>query len=1669
MDGLRERFGKYHVLERIAQGGMAEVYKVKTIGIAGFEKVQALKRILPHQAHQGRFIRSFIDEARIAVELNHRNIVQVFDFGKADGELYLAMELIEGKDLRSAMTQAQARRLRLPTTVASYIISEVAAGLDYAHRKSDGFGRALGIVHCDVSPSNVMLSTDGYVKILDFGIARASFASALERRRLRGKPRYMSPEQTRGEPPSPATDVFALAIIAWELYSGRALFTGNDLKEILGAVRRADVPRLDAINPEVPPEVVSTIATALIVAPEGRCTASDIATACGRAAAGAGARGLASWLGQLAAETGPGVSPWHEVDDEAPASISRSHSASRSQSVRSRPSGDIATATGGRPRGAADISSGAIALPRGAVPPPDDPVAEGTPGFDDPALDEPEETTRGAGGRWTIDTVAGLPRSAAVTIPGHALVPGTPPALPDDPAAAPAPGPEPDPSALWPEQTTVAGGAAAEWQEPVRDDPMEWDASALASLSGSSSADQHWQEATRAEPEPDTDAPPARIGDEIEAPPLADSGVGPIDDPIDDDVITSATPPAVVERRRIVVVVALVDAPELDTMRTISKSLGELAYQRGGVVLSLGERTVVVAFGLEVAGEDDVAIAMAWGLDATAMTRDAGGGATVRIGARTGVATPGGPDDRPRVGQDAIDEAMALARDAQPERPLFAGAAGRLSSSHYALREVTGRRGLTRRSRVLEVVGPRSFDERDRTLFSRRGRFVGRTALLTQLCDAFDLAVAADRRITALVTGPVGSGKSRLVAEVVGRVLSGRGGGAPRADARLDTLARAIGEASGAIRIPEAQTAQLPSRPVPVVAEGRPESRPMPVFNPDIIAPAASPTETGAAVAAGRPILITTTCGPASRLTPFAVVIDLYLSALGLPPARGRAARAQVVQRLLHVLTRAGTPLERVQATVKDLERAMELRDGLAVDAGELADLRGRIAAGVDDLRAVMRTAGRPGLVVLEDLHQADGTSLHVLRQTLDHPVAGGELLIMTARPEGPPLPPVDILIELDDLVGGELRELIVDRLGDAASPLNVAAVIARAGGNPLFVEDLAEAVRDSGDTLPATAREVIAARVDRLSSSAKAALKIAAVLGGAVRARLLEELVGVADLSAELHELCAEGFLVRTDAAAPDADEGELAFARGLVREVVYDATSQRAQRDAHARVGRLLASRWFAGRDEPPAVIAEHLERGGELAGAAAFWLRAGRLALSAFDAAAAAAHFTRTLELEARLGDPPPTAPSRTRRREARAGREEARRALGDLVTDAGDLEALVKLADGDPNRLADVELRVAQRHLLRGDLQAAQAAADRALEHADVGGPAGVRLRGEALRLRAESLERQARFEDALAAARSARVLFARLGNVVDETRAMIGQGRIHLARGQLDAARDLFKTVVTRIQRVADPVLERVVAIHVATIQLGLGSFADAMTSAQRAVELCRRHGDRAREGEALARVAVTHVAIGAYDDAATTFQSALDLLERTGAHAAYADCLVHAGLCDLRRGYPSGIEMIDEGARIAGAVGARPIAIHAQVARSHALLARGDVRAAADQAQTAATAARDVGLVGHEIVALARQARALADPPATTTAQGRLAADTARRALVLLEVHRYPAASIEEVLVSCAAALAIGGDRERAETLRERARQGVLRKLRELDPAWRDSYERIAENRALLR
>src|SRR6185436_1159096 len=168
----------------------------------------------------------------------------------------------------------------------------------------------------------------------------------------------------------------------------------------------------------------------------------------------------------------------------------------------------------------------------------------------------------------------------------------------------------------------------------------------------------------------------------------------------------------------------------------------------------------------------------------------------------------------------------------------------------------------------------------------------------------------------------------------------------------------------------------------------------------------------------------------------------LYQAALGLPPARGRGARAEVVHRLYHLLTKIGIPADRARAITTDLDRAMELRDGLGAFAREVADLRPRLSAGLAVFRTVMTSRERPALTVVEDIHLADSASLEVLRHTLAMPAQGAELLLLTARPEGAALPPVDSVLALGDLAGGDLRALIHDRLGDAANPTTIAAVL---------------------------------------------------------------------------------------------------------------------------------------------------------------------------------------------------------------------------------------------------------------------------------------------------------------------------------------------------------------------------------------------------------------------------------------------------------------------------------------------------------------------------------------------------------------------------------------------------------------------------------------------------
>jgi len=260
-------FGKYQLLERLGRGGMAEVWKAKALGPMGYARKLVVKRILPELACDEEFVRMFVGEARLSASLNHRNIVQVYEFGDVDGEYYLAMEWVHGRDLNSLLRALKERDAQPSVGLAAYVTREVCRALAYAHALTDEDGAPLRLIHRDVSPSNVMLGFDGSIKLLDFGIAKA-LALASENRTqvgvLKGKFGYMAPEQVDCEVEvDHRADLFVAGVVLWEMLTLRRLFKGTNDVQTIGLVRRARALPPSAINPAVPPELEAVCMRAL--------------------------------------------------------------------------------------------------------------------------------------------------------------------------------------------------------------------------------------------------------------------------------------------------------------------------------------------------------------------------------------------------------------------------------------------------------------------------------------------------------------------------------------------------------------------------------------------------------------------------------------------------------------------------------------------------------------------------------------------------------------------------------------------------------------------------------------------------------------------------------------------------------------------------------------------------------------------------------------------------------------------------------------------------------------------------------------------------------------------------------------------------------------------------------------------------------------------------------------------------------------------------------------------------------------------------------------------------------------------------------------------------------------------------------------------------------------
>jgi TonB family protein len=265
------RFGQYVLLEKIATGGMAEVWKARMRGVEGFQKLVAIKKILPHLSDNQEFIEMFVDEAKLAAQLSHNNIIHIYDLGKIVSSYYIAMELIDGQDLKSILRRSEERGQPIPVELALFIGSKIASALDYAHRKRGFDDKELGLVHRDVSPQNVLISYEGDIKLCDFGIAKAaSKASHTQAGALKGKLQYMSPEQAWGKKIDRRSDVFALATVMFEMLTGRKLFAGESELSILEQVREARVVRVSDFNDEASEEIDQIITKALQKDPDER-------------------------------------------------------------------------------------------------------------------------------------------------------------------------------------------------------------------------------------------------------------------------------------------------------------------------------------------------------------------------------------------------------------------------------------------------------------------------------------------------------------------------------------------------------------------------------------------------------------------------------------------------------------------------------------------------------------------------------------------------------------------------------------------------------------------------------------------------------------------------------------------------------------------------------------------------------------------------------------------------------------------------------------------------------------------------------------------------------------------------------------------------------------------------------------------------------------------------------------------------------------------------------------------------------------------------------------------------------------------------------------------------------------------------------------------------------
>jgi eukaryotic-like serine/threonine-protein kinase len=261
------RFGKYELTARLARGGMAETFRAQLVGAAGVTKQVVIKKVLPHLAQDEAFVEAFINEAKLSASLSHGNIAQVFDFGRVEGDYFIAMELVDGRSLAQMLQRAATMGFeKLPVSIACFLTMEVLKGLHYAHTRTGEGGQPLSLVHRDVSPENVLVSFEGQTKVVDFGVAKAAMRGRTETEPglVKGKFLYFSPEQACAEPLDGRSDVFAVGVVLYRMLCGVLPFEGQ-MHNVMRAIVGGRFKPAAVVNPQLPSALAAVIAKAMAV------------------------------------------------------------------------------------------------------------------------------------------------------------------------------------------------------------------------------------------------------------------------------------------------------------------------------------------------------------------------------------------------------------------------------------------------------------------------------------------------------------------------------------------------------------------------------------------------------------------------------------------------------------------------------------------------------------------------------------------------------------------------------------------------------------------------------------------------------------------------------------------------------------------------------------------------------------------------------------------------------------------------------------------------------------------------------------------------------------------------------------------------------------------------------------------------------------------------------------------------------------------------------------------------------------------------------------------------------------------------------------------------------------------------------------------------------------